>query len=284
MTDRQPPLRHTALAPGLGVVPVRSPTLPPATHTNAWTLGQDRVVVVDPAGVEPDQQRGLRDALGSRRVQAILLTHHHVDHVASAADLVARTGAPVWAHAETAARIELPVQRLLAEGDLVEVDDGPWTVLHTPGHAPGHICLHRPADGLVVAGDMVAGVGTILLDPPEGVLSEYLHSLDRLRALKPRCLLPAHGPAIADAVARLTEYIDHRHQRTRQVVAGLRSGPSSALGLVPGIYPDLATLYVPIAARQVLCHLQWLMATGAAAPLDADGAGVQDRWSLSPHR
>lgn len=259
------------IAPGLtlgllSVVAVRTPTLPPATHTNAVVLGRRAVVVLDPASPWDEEQQGLADALADVKVTAIFLSHHHLDHVGGAVDLAARTGAPILAHPLTAARVDFPVDRLVHDGDILDIDGAPWTALHTPGHASGHLCLHQPDRRLIVAGDMVAGVGTIVLDPPEGQLAQYLDSLARLRALSPALLLPAHGPAITEADAILDYYIQHRHQRSWQVTAALNAaeGPARPEDLVPHIYGELSPLIAMVAARQVLCHLQWLAERGLA--------------------
>lgn len=274
------PERLNHVADGVQVVPVRSPTLPPARHTNAWVLGDDDVVVVDPASPWPDPQQALADALADRRVQAIFLTHHHLDHVGGVLDLQRRTGAPVWAHPLTAARVAFAVDRMVEEGDQLQLGSSTWRALHTPGHATGHLCLHRAADGVVVAGDMVAGVGTIVLDPPEGELGAYLHHLGRLEALGPTTLLPAHGDPILDGPALLAEYIAHRHDRTAQVRAALaRLAPARPLQLVPSIYVDLPAAFHPLAARQVLCHLRWLEAHGQARRTVDDGQdGAEVPW------
>ena len=139
---------------------------------------------------------------------------------------------------------------------------------HTPINGGRHelrvVCLHRD-DGYIVAGDMVAGKGTIVLDPPEGNLADYLFQLDRLRDLDSATLLPAHGPELSDPRAYLTHYIDHRNSRSDQVFSALSGvdGPTQPGALVPIIYPDIPTFIHPIAARQVLCHLQWLAGQGA---------------------
>jgi len=250
-------------APGIARVAVPSPTLPPATTTNCWLLGQSAVVAVDPAGVRPEARSGLAEALWPRRVHAIFLTHHHPDHVGGVEDLRARTGAAVWAHAHTAAHVTFPVDRLLDDGDEVATDVGVWTALHTPGHARGHLCLRSPDGQSIVAGDMVAGEGTIVLDPPEGELDLYLHSLARLEALAPARLLPAHGDVIEPAVPLLRHYIKHRNARTAQVLRALQAaGRSTPIRLVPTVYPDLPLPFHPVAARQVLCHLHWLARRG----------------------
>jgi len=251
----------------LDVLPLRSPTLPPATHTNTYLLGRRSVTLVDPATPWDDERARLEAALTARdlQVERVFLTHHHPDHVGAAAWVRERYQVPVVAHARTRELLEgeVVVDELMDEGDVLVTDAGEWTALHTPGHATGHLCLHDTVSDAVIAGDMVAGVGTIVLAPPEGNLEHYLTHLDRLRALKPSVLWPAHGDAIRDAVGLLTEYIDHRHMRTRQVRAALRQvqqgGPDD---LVPIIYPDLHPMIRPVAAQQVLCHLQWLAERG----------------------
>lgn len=246
------------------MVPVRTPTLPPATHTNTWILGEQRVTVVDPASPYPEEQQRLWEALSSVQVDRILLTHHHWDHVGGVEDLRQRTGAPVLAHPLTRDRVPFEVDQLIDEGDSLRTDRGTWNILHTPGHATGHVCLQNQETGIVVAGDMVAGLGTIVLEPPEGVLSDYIESLSRLRSREPTALLPAHGPRIDDARAKLTEYIEHRHMRTAQVMDALSTkGPAQPIDLVPEIYAGLIpTAAYPLAACQVLCHLLWLENNG----------------------
>ena len=117
--------------------------------------------------------------------------------------------------------------------------------------------------GALVAGDMVAGVGTIAIDPREGDLGEYIASLDAMRALQPSVLLPAHGPVLTRPEAVLSGYIAHRHGRTDQIRRALDElGAHTALALVSVIYPDLPTSIAPLAAGQITTHLQWLFSQG----------------------
>ena len=253
------------LSTEVSVLPLRTPTLPPATHTNCYFLGSESLTIVEPASPWPEEQERLLEAVSGlvsagKVLERILLTHHHMDHVGGVQALSEALDCPVVAHPRTAEllRGQLEVHACLDEGDLLNTDCGPWEVLHTPGHATGHICLFNSRSGELIAGDMVAGEGTIVLDPPEGVLADYLVSLGRLRALGPRVLYPAHGPALTEAEAILGWYIDHRLERTEQVRDCLSRGSASPEELVTQIYTEIPLGYHPVAARQVLCHLQWM--------------------------
>jgi glyoxylase-like metal-dependent hydrolase (beta-lactamase superfamily II) len=248
------------------VLPVRTPTVPPATHTNCYRLGR---VVIDPASPWPDEQARLAEWLGDG-VDAVLLTHHHGDHVGGVVDLVARTGAKVYAHAD--ARLPFPVDGRLADGDVFDTGAGLLRCLHTPGHADGHLCFRHEETGDVVAGDMVAGVGTIVLIEPEGHLATYLASLARLVALG-GALLPAHGPAIPDGPALARQYIAHRHARTEQVLAALADGPLDPVGVARTVYAGLPGVDPGLAAVQVRTHLTWLVEQGRVRRRD----GVYER-------
>jgi len=223
-------------------------------------LGEHHVTVIDPASPYEDEQARLDEILEMVMVERILLTHHHNDHVGGALALKKTTGARIAAHPLTRDRVDIPIDELLDENDVVDTDAGFWRVLHTPGHATGHLCLFNGGLSTVVAGDMVAGVGTILLDPPEGNLHHYIESLTRLAALNPRRLLPAHGPCIENGVQALEEYIAHRHMRTGQIREALAINPGQPIeAITESIYKDLIPeAFLAVAARQVLCHLNWL--------------------------
>ncbi|MCK6527870.1 MBL fold metallo-hydrolase [Myxococcota bacterium] len=266
-------------APGVRGIALRTPTLPPATTTWCWILGEgERGFLVEPASPWIEEQRRLGQALralereeGYRPGRA-LLTHLHPDHVGGA-NAVRDRGVALHAHpltGEAVLDLGIEVDAEVGEGDVWTAGEGEehtWVALHTPGHARGHVALLQPARGVVVAGDLVAGEGTVVIDPPEGDLGDYLRSLDRLIGLGARLLLPAHGPPIQDGPALLRGYIAHRLAREGQVVEGLRAAgarPSVPEDLVPGIYASVPRVLWPAAARSVLAHLLKLVQEGRA--------------------
>lgn len=251
---------------------LRTPTLPPAAHTNVYLVGPEGgpVAVVDPGSPYPDQQAVLDAHLAALPIELVLLTHHHGDHTGGAAALAARWGVPIAAHEATARRLEglVSVTRLLGDGEVVHGA----TAVHTPGHAEGHLCFE--VGGATIAGDMVAGLGTILIDPSEGDMAEYLASLERLLARPAARLLPAHGPAIEDGPGKLREYLAHRRMREARVWAALSGAPQSLRELLPRAYGDTPTALWPLAERSLLAHLEKLAREGRAARRDGGWANT----------
>lgn len=279
MRKADPDLR--VLADGVRYLPLRSPTLPPATHTNCVFLSDEAgrdVVAVDP-GTPWDEERALLAAAADQiagqggRIHEVWLTHHHRDHVEAAALLAARTGAAVVAHPRTRDLLagDPLVDRVATDGARITLGGRAIEVLHTPGHASGHLCLWDGARGVLVAGDMVANGSTIVVEPPDGDMSEYLASLARLEALAPRVLLPAHGEPIAPGTLRLREYTAHRLWREARVLEALRArgGPAGPGDLVARVYDDVPTAIHPLAERSLLAHLLKLARDGRAKPAGA---------------
>lgn len=275
-SDEGGPPELVEVAPGIRVLALRSPTLPPAAHTNAYLIGPAAgpVAVIDPGSPYPDQQAALDAILAEIPIGAVLLTHHHGDHVGGAAALAARWGAPIAAHAATARRLagRVEVTQLVEDGERLFGA----TAVYTPGHADGHLCFEVAGGGrrAVIAGDMVAGEGTILIDPREGDMALYLASLERLLARPAATLLPAHGPPIADGPGKLREYLAHRRMREARVVAALAAaggGGATLAALVAAVYTDTPAALWPLAERSLLAHLAKLAAEGRARETPGGG-------------
>jgi ribonuclease/clavin/mitogillin len=255
---------------GVRVFPLRTATLPPATHTNAYILGNGELLLVDPgADDEAEVTRLLALVEGlvadGLRPRAVLLTHHHGDHVGGARALKERLGLPLWCHARTAERLDGPVDRLLEEGEVLELAGTPvqrWRVLHTPGHAQGHLCLVDERTRAAVVGDMVASVGTIVIDPPEGDMGEYLKQLARLRDWPVTTLHPAHGTAIPDGPGKLQEYLDHRAAREARIVEAVPAEGATLAEVVGRAYVETPPFLYPVAERSALAVLLKLAREG----------------------
>ncbi len=182
-----------------------------------------------------------------------------------------RLGCPVLCHAITAGRLSqrgIVVDGTLDDGERrVLGADPPFAlrVLHTPGHARGHLCFLEENRRVLIAGDMVAGFGTIVIDPPEGDMTDYLDSLERLAGLEPRFLFPAHGPALVGAVEKLRQYSRHRQWRESRVLAAWDSGLRQPAVMLDRVYPDLAAAARPLAERQIVAHMERLESLGRLA-------------------
>lgn len=270
-------LRPREISSSVGMFPALTPTLAPATHTNSYALGGREVVLVEPATPYDDERRewvawakGL--ASQGRELTAIVVTHHHEDHVGGATFLAKKLGLPLWAHDLTVARLpddaKALVARRLNDGDTFTLRgprDEEWHVLHTPGHAPGHVCLHEPHARTLVVGDMVASVGTILIAPGDGDMQLYLQQLERLAALDGFVALPAHGDPIDEPTTLFRKYVAHRLMREAKVLAAVENAGAEgakAEDLVPVAYADTPAHLWPIAKLSLEMHLEKLVREG----------------------
>ena len=261
---------------GIFLCPLRSPTIPPATHTNCYLVGGDEMVVIDPGSPYPDQQAVLDHVVArfieqGRRFREIIITHLHPDHIGGVTHLAEKFNLPVAAHRLTAEAIsgEVRVDRFIEDGEVIELHESAtgltWRLraMWTPGHARGHLSFYEERTGSLLTGDCVVGFGTVVIAPPEGNMNDYLASLRRYLEL-PRltALMPGHGAVIADARGRIEEYIAHRHDREEQIVGAMRAGASAIPQIVKAVYTDVPEAMHQLAELSVLAHLEKLEGEG----------------------
>jgi glyoxylase-like metal-dependent hydrolase (beta-lactamase superfamily II) len=224
--------------------------------TNTWVLGDGPVrVVIDPGPDDDGHLARIQRALGGVALGAVLVTHAHADHLELADRLASLHRARVIRHPE------------LGDGDVVRVGALALTALHTPGHAPDHLSFWMTDDRVLFTGDLILGRGSSMVTYPEGDVAAYLRSLERVAALQPRMLFPGHWDPVAEASAKIAEYIEHRLARERQVVDELGRGPGSASELTRRVYASEvggSEQLLRAAEMTLRAHLRKLVQEGVA--------------------
>ncbi len=270
--------RAVPVAPS--VVRVTAPNAGPFTFkgTNTFLVGDGRVLLLDPGPDDPAHLVALRQALGGRPVEAIVLTHTHRDHTALVRRLGAEIGAPLWFGGRHRAsrprrRFEIdPVaadsdwtlepDRVLADGDRITAGGVTLEVVATPGHCANHLAFGLAGTPWLLTGDHIMGWNSTLVPVPDGSMDDYLRSLEKVIGLAWRHYLPAHGGAILDGPAHARALLAHRELRNAQVVAAVEAGASSLDALQRSIYPALG-LPLRAAARMTLkAHVEYLADRG----------------------
>jgi glyoxylase-like metal-dependent hydrolase (beta-lactamase superfamily II) len=218
-----------------GIIRIRAANPSPLTldGTNTYVLQR---WVVDPGPALPSHVAAIRRAADDG-IEGVVLTHSHADH-SEAADL-----------------FDAPVT-LPSDGEVV----GPFRAIATPGHSPDSVCL--VFERACFTGDTVLGAGSVFIAPGEGSLSAYLDSLRRLRELDLNVLCPGHGPYVRDPAAKLDEYIAHRLDRERRLVAALDAGLRTRDELLDAAWPDAPPGLRPAAALTLAAHLEKLAEEG----------------------
>ena len=268
---RHEPVRRIEFRPNYICFPVRTPTKPPATHTNCYLIYTSKsLLIVDPGSPYKDEQGALATAVDElleegRTRNGILLTHVHPDHVGGVNALRQHLGlVSVLAHELTAAALpDIQVDQVLTDDQALVLAGEPrisLRVMHTPGHARGHLCLYDERTGTLLSGDNVVGLGSVLIDPPEGNMRDYLRSLERMRALANLSVIfGGHGPAIANPYRKVDEYISHRMDREQKILEAVRQHSATPKEIVAQVYTDVSPKAHAMAERAVLAHLEKLI-------------------------
>jgi glyoxylase-like metal-dependent hydrolase (beta-lactamase superfamily II) len=253
-----------------------NPSIMTGPGTNTILLGSKAsgAIVIDPAV----DNAAYLDAVvqeGERRggIRRILITHGHHDHIDGAAALRERTGALIYAFSREGAPM---ADEEIADDTTFPTGDDTLRAIHTPGHRFDHLSYFLDKRRTLFAGDIIAGVGTVVIIPPEGNMQDYLDTLKRLQTIDISEIVPAHGPTISDPQAKLAEYIAHRMQREQQVMQALEVLPPGATipQMVQNIYTDVDPRLHGVAAWSVEAHLLKLEQEGLVERLEEGG------WTL----
>jgi glyoxylase-like metal-dependent hydrolase (beta-lactamase superfamily II) len=234
----------------------------PGTNTYLVGTGEKRILI-DTGEGHPKYPAVLKHALkqaGGKKIQEILLTHGHPDHMGGVASILEKFGAmrvsklPMESIDEASGLSLSP----LGAGSILRTEGATLRAIHAPGHAEDHLCFMLEEERAIFAGDNILGIGTTMIPREGGNLLSYLDSLERLLALRPSVIYPAHGPIIPDAQAKIREYLAHRQQREEQILSALSSGLLDIPNIVAHLYFDYPTSLHEAAEETVHAHLRKL--------------------------
>jgi len=270
---------YTEMRRGIRRLVAPNPSMMTGPGTNTYLVGEREVAVIDPG---PLIERHLEKIIevAAAPIKWVLVTHTHPDHSPGASLLGQMTGAellgwppPDGPHQDST----FEPDRLLEDGDKLETDEFVLQAVHTPGHASNHVCYRHAGSNWIFTGDHVIDGSTVVIDPPDGNMNQYLQSLRRVRQLECAALAPGHGELIKDPERVIDWIIDHRLEREAKVVAALLENPNlTSHELVPHVYKDVDKKLYGWAERSLLAHLNKLQEDGNVT-LD------RGRWnSVSP--
>ena len=256
------------------------------TGTQTYVIGAgEDVAVIDPGPDEPEHIAALLATIGSATVKAIMCTHTHRDHSPAAAPLAALTGAPIVGCAPLSLSDDGPradasfdsgysPDRVLTDGERVSGSGWTLTAVATPGHTSNHLCFALEESGALFTGDHVMGWSTSVVSPPDGDMTEYMASLQKLHDRNDRVYYPAHGPEVTKTRQFVRGMIGHRRQRENQILKLLGETPQAIVAMVPRMYKGVDQGLWPAAGRSVLAHLIDLESRGRVTRSD-------DVWAIA---
>jgi glyoxylase-like metal-dependent hydrolase (beta-lactamase superfamily II) len=265
----------SALSPLVRRIVAGNPGHMTGPGTNTYLVGIDEVAVIDPG---PDIVKHVSAIVGAsmkERVRWVLLTHTHPDHSPATARLVKATGAEVLAF--TKRDPDLKVDRAITDGDTIDGTEFRLEVLHTPGHAPNHLCFFLDEERILFTGDTILGDMYSVVSPKTGGdMAKYLATLERLKKMRLSKIAPGHGDVIEEPKARIDEYLQHRLAREKQILAILKKHPAKIREIVATLYVDTPEPLLDVAAKQVHAHLLKLKAEGKVV-----GTSAKSDWKLA---
>ncbi len=248
----------TELAPGVRRLLAPNPSMMTGPGTNTYLLGSKEIAVIDPGPAIPEHLNAIRK-LAAAPIKWILVTHTHPDHSPGTALLAEATGAEKIGKAAPQGRNQdqtfIP-DRIPEDGDAFETPEFTLRAIHTPGHASNHLCYLHGEHGFLFTGDHIINGSTVVIDPPDGNMGDYLRSLERLKTIETKAILPGHGEVMDKPQEAIDWLIKHRREREAKVVAALQQQPNAtSRQLVPLVYDDVDEDRYDLAEHSLLAHL-----------------------------
>lgn len=299
------------LSPLVARVVAENPSKFTYKGTGTYIIGRDQVVVVDPGPNLPSHRTALESALDGRRVQGIVITHCHSDHVPLSYWLAESTGAQTYGFGPHPRPVETDAfddddedenEKPNDTGDgeerehtdfdftpdvairdgqtFLTVDGWSLTAVHTPGHTSNHLCIHLDAENALFTGDHIMGWSTTVVSPPDGNMADYMASVRKLIERTDAVLYPTHGNPVRDPAPFLAAYLAHRIERENQIVELLQRGPSTIRVMVEVLYANVRRELHKPARRSVMSHLLKLNDEGIVTTVYDVRPSMRSIWTI----